>query len=32
MSERGGVKTNGPGGARQQFRGALGAEPDMDIS
>ena len=32
MSERGGVKTNGPGGVRQQFRGALGAEPDMDIS
>ena len=32
MSELGGVKTNGPGGARQQLRGALGAEPDMDIS
>jgi hypothetical protein len=32
MSEGGGVKTNGPGGARQQFRAAPGAEPGMDIS
>ena len=32
MSELGGVNANGPGGARQQLRGALGAEPDMDIS